>query len=69
MSWLAILSGMGIFPDPASLRPPNAKEARYSMSEIDELLSRCVGNYLDHREALAEPPPPRKPLTLQLYFW
>ena len=69
MSWFAILSGMGIFPDAHRLRPPNAQEARYSMSEIDDLLSRCVGNYLDHREALAQPPPSRKPLTLQLYFW
>ncbi|MGC8520972.1 MAG: tryptophan halogenase family protein [Steroidobacteraceae bacterium] len=69
MSWFAILSGMGIFPDPSNLRPPNAQEARYSLSEIDDLLNRCVANYFDHKEALHQTPPSKPPLTLQLYFW
>lgn len=69
MSWLAILAGMGIFPDAGRLRPPTAQEARYNLSEVDDLMSRCVGNYLDHREALGHAAPSRRPLTLQLYFW
>ena len=69
MSWFAILAGMGLFPQPQALRPPSAQEARYELSEVDALLQRCAGNYLDHRAALARIPPARTPLTLQLYFW
>ncbi len=69
MSWFAILAGMGIFPQPQALRPPSAQEARYELSEVDALLQRCAGNYLDHRVALERIPPARAPLTLQLYFW
>jgi len=69
MSWYAILSGMGMFPSPNSLRPPAAQEARYNLAEVDELMNRCVGNYFHHREALEHTPPSRQPMTLQLYFW
>lgn len=69
MSWFAILAGMGIFPDPERLRPPSVKEARYDLSEVDDLLNRCAGNYFDHRQALDHAQPPRPPLTLQLCFW
>lgn len=69
MSWFAILAGMGVFPEPASLRPPTAQEARYNLSEVDDLLNRCVGNYPDHRRVLDCIPRSRPPLTLQLYFW
>jgi hypothetical protein len=69
MSWLAILAGMGMFPEPRTLRAPTAQEARYDLSEIDDLLTRCLGNYPAHRQALEHIAPARRPLTLQLYFW
>jgi tryptophan halogenase len=68
-SWYAIMAGMGIFPDPQNLRPPTAKEARFSMAEIDNLLTRSSGNYPDHREALARIAPRRTDPALQIYFW
>jgi 2-polyprenyl-6-methoxyphenol hydroxylase-like FAD-dependent oxidoreductase len=69
MSWLAILAGMGVFPDPGRLRPPSAQEARYDLSEVDGLLGDCAGNYLDHRQALEHTVTPRSPRTMQLCFW
>jgi 2-polyprenyl-6-methoxyphenol hydroxylase-like FAD-dependent oxidoreductase len=69
MSWYGILSGMGVFPDPNSLRPPAAQEARYNLAEVDELMNRCVRNFFYHREALQHASPSRNQLTLQLYFW
>jgi len=68
-SWLALLAGMGRFPDPQHLRPPTEREAQFNLSEIDYLLSRCAGNYLDHREALEHIPPRRQARALQVYFW
>lgn len=68
-SWYSIMAGMGIFPDPDSLRPPAPQEARYSMTEIDNLLERSVVNYPDHRDALARIAPRRSDDSLQIYFW
>ncbi len=68
-SWYCILSGMGIFPDPSSLRPPTAKEARYRMSEIDNLLARSALNFRRHREVLEAIPPKSREDALQIYFW
>jgi hypothetical protein len=68
-SWYAIMAGMGIFPDPRDLRPPTAKEARYSLAEIDNLIDRSAANYLDHREALEHIAPRRTDPSLQIYFW
>ena len=66
-SWLCILAGMGIFPEP--LRAPTAQEARYRMSEIDNLLERSARNFRPHREVLAAIPPRSREETLQVYFW
>jgi tryptophan 6-halogenase len=68
-SWYSIMAGMGIFPDPHDLRPPTPQEARYSLSEIDDLLDRSVVNYPDHRDALARIAPRRTDDSLQIYFW
>jgi hypothetical protein len=68
-SWYAIMAGMGIFPDPHSLRAPTAKEACYSMPEIDNLLERSLANYPDHREALTRIAPRRTDDSLQIYLW
>ena len=68
-SWLALLAGMGLFPDPQRLRPPTEREAQFNLAEIDDLLSRCAGNYLDHREALENIPARRQTRPLQVYFW
>jgi 2-polyprenyl-6-methoxyphenol hydroxylase-like FAD-dependent oxidoreductase len=68
-SWYAIMAGMGIFPDREQLRPPSAKEARFNMAEIDNLLERSCANYPAHRNALGQIPPRRTGPSLQVYFW
>jgi hypothetical protein len=68
-SWYCILAGMGIFPDPEDLRAPDAREGRYRMAEIDDLLTRSTLNFRDHRAVLANIPPRRKGESLQIYFW
>jgi hypothetical protein len=60
---------MAVFPDPQRLRPPTAREAQFNLAEVDDLLSRCAGNYLDHREALENIPARRQTPALQVYFW
>ena len=68
-SWVCILAGMGIFPDTDALRQPTPKEARYRMSEIDNLLERSARNFKPHRELLAAIPPKSREESLQVYFW
>jgi hypothetical protein len=68
-SWYCIMSGMGIFPDPGELRPPTPREQRYSMAEIDNLLTRSALNFRDQRELLNAIPRRREDESLQIYFW
>jgi hypothetical protein len=68
VSWYSIMAGMGIFPDPHTLRQPTSAEARYSMVEIDDLLERSAANFSDHRSVLGDIPP-RRDDSLQLYLW
>ncbi|HEY2678409.1 MAG TPA: tryptophan halogenase family protein [Steroidobacteraceae bacterium] len=68
-SWYSIMAGMGIFPDPDSLRAPTEQENVYRMGEIDNLLDRSAANYRDHREVLQQIPARRKSQSLQVYFW
>ena len=68
-SWYSIMSGMGIFPDPAALHAPKGKEDAYRMTDIDNLLDRSALNYRDHREVLENIPPRRNSDSLQVYFW
>ena len=68
-SWYCIMSGMGIFPEPEQMRAPTAKEARYKMSEIDNLLERSALNFRKHRDVLAGIPGKRRGDALQIYFW
>ena len=68
-SWYSIMSGMGIFPDLKDLRPPTAGEGRYSVEEIDNLLSRSAQNFRPHREVLANIPKRRDERALQIYLW
>jgi tryptophan 6-halogenase len=68
-SWYSIMAGMGIFPDPAALHAPTDKEAKYRMSDIDNLLDRSALNFRAHREVLENIPPRRKGDSLQVYFW
>jgi hypothetical protein len=42
VTWYAILAGVGIFPDPQTLHPPNASEARFNLAEIDDLPERSA---------------------------
>jgi tryptophan 6-halogenase len=68
-SWYSIMSGMGIFPDPATLHPPQGKENAYRMTDIDDLLDRSELNYRDHGDVLKNIPPRRNNDSLQVYFW
>ncbi|HEY7889567.1 MAG TPA: tryptophan halogenase family protein [Steroidobacteraceae bacterium] len=69
VSWYSIMAGMGIFPHAGDLRSPTAREARYDMAKIDDLLHRSSGNYPHHREALEHIPVRRESPALQLYLW
>jgi tryptophan 6-halogenase len=68
-SWYCIMSGMGIFPETDQMRAPTKKEARYRMSEIDDLLARSALNFRKQKDVLAEIPPRRSEDALQIYFW
>src|SRR4030095_12888050 len=68
-SWYCIMAGMGIFPDPEALRPPTAREQRFSIAEIDNLLTRSAANFRGQREVLKDIPPRREEESLQIYFW
>jgi 2-polyprenyl-6-methoxyphenol hydroxylase-like FAD-dependent oxidoreductase len=68
-SWYALMAGMGIFPDPQTLRPPRDGEGMYRLAEIDDLLDRSARNFRDHRETLMNIPPCRVADSLQVYFW
>ena len=66
-SWYAILAGMGIFPDPATLRA--ARADAYRLTDIDDLLDRSAQNFPDHRACLGNIPRRRSGDSLQVYFW
>ena len=68
-SWYCIMSGMGIFPESDRMRAPTKKEARYKMSEIDNLLARSALNFRKQKDVLAQIPPKRREDALQIYFW
>lgn len=50
MSWQAMLSGYGRFPE--SLRPPDAADQRFDIAVIDDFIERSALNFRPHREAL-----------------
>ena len=68
-SWYSIMSGMGIFPDQAELRPATAEESKYDMAEIDNLLQRSATNFRDQKEVLQAIPKKIDENALQIYFW
>ena len=67
-SWYCIMAGMGIFPANEKLRAPNGHD-RYSMDEIDNLLSRSMANFRGQKELLADIPKKVHEKSLQIYFW
>ena len=67
-SWYSIMAGMGIFHEPAKLRPA-PPEDRHEMAAIDDLIDRSALNFRDHRELLGAIPPRRTRPSLQAYFW
>jgi hypothetical protein len=68
-SWYCIMAGMGIFPDQEALRPAANGEARYKMTEIDNLLERSAMNFRKQKDLLAAIPPKREEEALQIYLW
>jgi hypothetical protein len=66
---IAIMSGMGIFPDQKDLRVATAPENRYSMEEIDNLLQRSAQNFKSQRDVLMKIPKKVEERSLQIYFW
>jgi tryptophan 6-halogenase len=69
MSWYALMAGMGIFPEPSTLRPPREGERPYDLAGIDNLLDRSMINYRDHRQVLDDIPLRRRDPSLQVYLW
>jgi len=51
------------------MRAPTPKEARYKMTEIDNLLARSALNFRKQKDVLAQIPPKRREDALQIYFW
>jgi hypothetical protein len=68
-SWYCIMSGMGIFPDSSTLRTPTATEARFKMTEIDNLLQRSALNFRKQKDVLADIPGKSREEALQIYLW
>jgi len=68
-SWYCIMSGMGIFPDNQAQRAPTKKEARYKMTEIDNLLARSALNFRKHKDVLSDIPQKSREEALQIYLW
>ena len=64
LSWYCLLAGVGLFPDSANLRPPTARQARYDMAAMDNLIERSATNFPDHRACLGDIPPSIAPLEL-----
>ena len=68
-SWYSIMAGMGIFPEPQTLRRPTAEEAKYNLAEIDNLIERSATNYRPHDEVLKRIPARDTDESLHVYFW
>ncbi len=62
------MSGIGIFPGAAKLRPAKPK-VHYDMAEIDDLLTRSALNFRDQKEVLADIPKKSAERSLPIYFW
>jgi len=61
--------GDGHLSRPEGPASPSAAENRYSMDEIDNLLTRSAPNFRTQRELLTNMPPKSQERSLQIYFW
>jgi tryptophan 6-halogenase len=52
-SWHCLLSGYGVFPDPAKLAPPGDDVVIHDLGAVDAFLRRCAMNFGNHDAALA----------------
>lgn len=52
LSWHCLLAGYGQFPDDAKLVPPEAGLPLADMAAIDDFISRCIRNFIDHDAAI-----------------
>ncbi|HEX5353299.1 MAG TPA: tryptophan halogenase family protein [Rhodanobacteraceae bacterium] len=68
MSWYSLLAGVGLFPDDRAMRPATPQEAKYDLTEIDNLIERSAMNFPDHRSFL-EAIQPKPERSLQVYFY
>ena len=60
----------GHIPGPAEPCDPRAAaRSKFSMAEIDNLLTRSATNFRDQRSCCSPIPPRRKEESLQIYFW
>lgn len=69
MSWYSLLAGVGLFPEPQTMRQPTPEEAQHDLTQIDNLLERSAENYPDQRELLQRIPLRSKEPSLQAYLW
>jgi 2-polyprenyl-6-methoxyphenol hydroxylase-like FAD-dependent oxidoreductase len=71
VSWYSILAGTGIFPEQKDLRSPEPglqTSTMGNMEQIDNLISRSLLNFPDHRELLMDIPP-RDTKALKVYYF
>lgn len=52
LSWHCLLAGYGQFPDDAKMGPPEAGLPLADMAAIDDFISRCIRNFIDHDAAI-----------------
>ena len=52
MSWYALLSGYGIFPEQHQLVEGSAKAHKHDLLSLDKFITACASNFPPHRQLL-----------------
>jgi glycine/D-amino acid oxidase-like deaminating enzyme len=67
MSWYALLAGMGLFPEPETLRAARAEEQTVDLEGLDDFIERSTRHFLPHAQAVQAPPAPHGGKSLKIY--
>ncbi|MEQ1508786.1 MAG: tryptophan halogenase family protein [Sphingopyxis sp.] len=60
LSWHCLFAGYGQFPDDAKMVPPEAGLPLTDMAVIDDFISRCIRNFIDHADRITALSPANK---------
>lgn len=52
MSWYALLSGYGVFPDHQQLMAGSPKAHKHNLQQLDKFITACASNFPRHKELL-----------------